>query len=179
MSYAEDSSKTASEGSSKSASVRMDRSAVAKTPEVPKDPEKEARDKRAREAARARGEITFDDVKFGIEKDGVYEKEMLTDEIRKLDGKVIRIRGFILPSSIFQQKGINRFVLVRDNQECCFGPGAALYDCMMVEMEPGKSTDFTTRMVAVKGVFTVDDQSYRYEDGNPYAVFKLVASEIK
>jgi hypothetical protein len=145
----------------------------------PVDPVKAAQDLKAREAARARGEVTFDDLKFDIEKDGEFKEDMITDAIHKMDGKVIRLRGFILPSFLFQQKGFNRFVLVRDNQECCFGPGAALYDCVMVEMEPGKTADFTTRVVTVKGNFTTDTTSYRYPDGEPYAVFKITASEVK
>jgi len=145
----------------------------------PVDPVKAAQEKKAREAARARGEITFDDLKFDIEKDGAFEDKMITDSIHELDTKVVRLRGFILPSFLFQQKGFTRFVLVRDNQECCFGPGAALYDCVMVEMEPGKTADFETRLVTIKGTFATDTKSYRYPDGEPYAVFKIVASEVK
>ena len=46
-------------------------------------------------------------------------------------------------------------VLVRDNLECCFGPGAALYDCVMVRMNPGKTTNFSIRPVTVEGDPTV------------------------
>ncbi|MCY2975395.1 MAG: DUF3299 domain-containing protein [Planctomycetota bacterium] len=145
----------------------------------PVDPMKAAQELKAREAARARGEVTFDDLKFDIEKDGEFKEGMITDSINKMEGETIRLRGFILPSFLFQQKGFNRFVLVRDNQECCFGPGAALYDCVMVEMEPGKTADFTTRVVTVKGNFATDTKSYRYPDGEPYAVFKIIASEVK
>jgi len=145
----------------------------------PVDPVKAAQEMKAREAARARGEVTFDDLKFDIEKDGEFKDELIADSIHEMEGKVVRLRGFILPSFLFQQKGFNRFVLVRDNQECCFGPGAALYDCVMIEMEPGKTADFTTRVVTVKGNFTTDTKSYRYPDGEPYAVFKITASEVK
>ena len=46
--------------------------------------------------------------------------------VTALEKQAVRIRGYILPS--FQQAGLTQFVLVRDNQECCFGPGAALHD---------------------------------------------------
>jgi len=118
-------------------------------------------------------------LKFDIENDGEFKEEMITDSLNELEGKVVRLRAFMLPSFLFQQKGFNRFVLVRDNQECCFGPGAALYDCVMVEMESGKTADFTTRVVTVKGSFSTDTKSYRYPDGEPYAVFKITASEVK
>ncbi|HRX80104.1 MAG TPA: DUF3299 domain-containing protein, partial [Pirellulaceae bacterium] len=100
-------------------------------------------------------DLTFDDIKFDIKKDAPFKREMLTEKIESLDGSVVKIRGYILPS--FQQKGIKQFVLVRDNMECCFGPGAALYDCILVEMAPGKSASFTVRPVSVEGKFEVSE----------------------
>ena len=70
--------------------------------------------------------ISFDDIKFEMKKKAPFKRSLLTKEIVALEDQLIKIRGYILPS--FQQKGITRFVLVRDNMECCFGPGAALYD---------------------------------------------------
>jgi hypothetical protein len=78
---------------------------------------------------------------------------MLTPAIEELDGKRIRIRGWILPTA--QKKGLKQFVLVRDNMECCFGPGAALYDCIIVEMQPGETAEFSTSSVAVTGQFSI------------------------
>lgn len=136
-------------------------------------------DRSARTAAKSKGDITFDDIKFGIEKDGLFERKMLTPEIETLHKKTVRLRGYILPASVFQQTGIKKFVLVRDNQECCFGPGAALYDCVMIEMVEGKSANFTTRPVAVRGTFMIDSESYQYPDGGHYAIYKMLATEVK
>jgi len=97
--------------------------------------------------------VTFDDLKFDIEKDEPFEPEMLTAKLEALDGEPIRVRGYILPT--VRQHGLKEFVLVRDNMECCFGPGAALYDCIMVEMEPGQTTDYSVRPVAVEGTFSI------------------------
>src|SRR5215212_1719661 len=97
--------------------------------------------------------ISFDDIKLDLKKDQPFKQELLTSAVKKLDGKVVRIRGYILPS--FQQSGIKQFVLVRDNMECCFGPGAALHDCIVVEMSAGTTTDFTVRPVTVEGKFSV------------------------
>ena len=94
---------------------------------------------------------SFDDVKFEMEKGDPFTPSLLPADVASLDGQRIRIRGYILPS--FQQEGITQFVLVRDNMECCFGPGAALYDCIVVRMMPGKSTNFSVRPVAVSGTF--------------------------
>jgi len=150
-----------------------------KPPEPPKSERQLAEERKAREAARKRGEITFDDLKFNIEKGGQFKEEMITPEIKELDKKVVKLRGFILPTSVFQQSGIKQFVLVRDNQECCFGPGAALYDCVIVEMAAGKTATFSTRVVGVKGKLEIDSESFQYPDGGHYAIYKMTAEEVR
>lgn len=122
-------------------------------------------------------EITFDDVLLELEKDEPFDPAKLTDRVKELQKKVVRVRGWILPASVFQQKGIRSFVLVRDNMECCFGPGAALHDCMIVELESGKSTDFTTRPVAVEGVFDV--REFKDPTGKHYAIYHLRGRSVK
>ncbi len=135
-------------------------------------------DRSSRDTARSKGEITFDDLKFEIERDGRFERSMLTKEIEELNKKEIRIRGYILPASVFKQSGIEEFVLVRDNMECCFGPGAMLFDCIIVQMEKGKTADFTTRPVAVKGKFEIKE--FKYPDSEEhYAIYRMVGTEVK
>jgi hypothetical protein len=147
--------------------------------EPPKTERQLAEERKARDAARKRGEITFDDLKFDIEKGGEFKKEMITKEIEELDKKTVKLRGFILPTSVFQNSGIKQFVLVRDNQECCFGPGALLFDCVIVEMEAGKTATFSTRVVAVKGKLEIDSESFRTPEGGHYAIYKMMAQEVK
>ncbi len=76
---------------------------------------------RAKNTVRAKGEITFDDIKLELEKDQPYEEGKMTEKVKKLHEQKVKLRGYILPTSVFQQKGIKQFVLVRDNKECCFG----------------------------------------------------------
>ena len=145
----------------------------------PKTERELAQERRARVAARNRGEITFDDLKFNIEKDGEFKAEMITPNLKEMDKKVFTLRGFMLPASVFQQSGIKKFVLVRDDRECCFGPGAALYDCVMVEMAAGKTANYSIRIVAVKGKFEIDTESYQDPDRGHEAVYKITADEVK
>lgn len=137
-----------------------------------------AEDRSSRGTAKSKGDLTFDDIKFDIEKGGKFDREMLTKDIESLHKKKIQIRGYILPSSVFKQTGIEEFVLVRDNQECCFGPGAALYDCIIISMAKGKTAKFTTRPVAVKGKFEIKEFKYPDSDEH-YAIYKLTAEEVK
>ncbi|MEM9365996.1 MAG: DUF3299 domain-containing protein [Planctomycetota bacterium] len=133
----------------------------------------------------AKGDITFDDLQFNIEKGQPFEPAQLNEVIRSLNGKDVKLRGYILPSTLFKETNIDQFVLVRDNQECCFGPGAALFDCVMIEMRPGKTTDFVTRPVEVRGRFVIDDKSYRYpggkgpDGGSHLAVFRIEGEAVR
>ena len=120
-------------------------------------------------------EITFDDIKFDMEKGAPFTPDLLPKRVTALKETRIRIRGYILPS--FQQTGLTQFVLVRDNMECCFGPGAALYDCIVVRMEPGKSADFSIRPVAVQGTFRL--QELRGPDGNHLAIYAMDGESVR
>ncbi len=128
-----------------------------------------------RASAVAPREISFDDIKFEMEKGAPFTRDLLPKRVTSLAGAAIRIRGYILPS--FQQTGLTQFVLVRDNQECCFGPGAALYDCIVVRMRPGKTADFSIRPVAVAGTFRLDE--LRGPDGSHLAIYALDGDEVK
>jgi len=114
-------------------------------------------------------DLTFDDVKFPIETNEEFTRDVLTEEIKALDGKRIKIRGYIRPS--FKQTGIQKFILVRDNQECCFGPGAMLYDCMIVTLNKAAATEFTTRPITVEGEFYLKE--FEGPDGKLWAIFRL------
>jgi hypothetical protein len=146
----------------------------------PQEPQQSAsEDPRAnRRLPQRKGDITFDDIKFDIEPDGKFERSMLTEKIEALHKQPIKIRGFILPSSVMQQRNIQRFVLVRDNQECCFGPGAALYDCIIVEMQGDARAQFTTRPVTVSGKFQIKEFKYPGEDTH-YAIYAMEAKEVQ
>ena len=113
--------------------------------------------------------VTFDDVKFEIEKNDDFSRQILTDKINNFEGKRIKIRGYIRPS--FKQTGIEKFILVRDNQECCFGPGAMIYDCMIVGMKKGTATEFTTRPITVEGDFYLKE--FEGPDGKLWAIYRL------
>ena len=117
---------------------------------------------------------TFDDLRFNIEVGGKFERKMLPESIAGLDGEPIRIRGFILPTP--QKRGIKQFVLVRDNQECCFGPGAALFDCILVDMNGGQSAEYTIRPVAVTGKFAIQEVVI---DGKHWAIYHIAGDEVK
>ena len=120
-------------------------------------------------------QISFDDLVFAMEKGGKFERSMLTEKILQMNGEQIRIRGFIRPA--FKETGISKFVFVRDNQECCFGPGAALYDCILVELGGEKTTDYTVRPITVLG--TIYIKEFKGPDGNIWAIYRMKNASVE
>ena len=120
-------------------------------------------------------EISFDDIVFEMEEDTPFSQKLLPERVTSFVGQQIRIRGYILPS--FQQTGLTQFVLVRDNMECCFGPGAALYDCVVVKMLPSRTAEFSIRPVAVTGTFGIKE--LKGPDGNHLAVYSLMGESVR
>lgn len=120
-------------------------------------------------------DLTFDDLAFEIPKGEPFDWSMLTPDIHVYDGKKITLRGYIKPS--FTQKNIKQFVFVRDNQECCFGPGAALFDCVLVKLAEGRDTNYTVRPVTVEGEFYL--RKYAGPDGNVWAIYRIREGIVK
>ncbi len=114
-------------------------------------------------------ETTFDDIKFEMEKTEKFQRSMITPSIEHLFDRRIRIRGYMFPT--LKKRGLTQFVLVRDNLECCFGPGAALFDCILVHMQPGKSAEYSIRPVAVEGTFRFEE--FVDYDGTVRAIYHL------
>jgi hypothetical protein len=135
---------------------------AAETPKKPVDPNRT-------------NNYSFDDLKFDIEKDAPFERSMLPKKIEEYAGQRVSIRGFILPTSF--ATGLTSFVLVRDNMECCFGPGAALYDCIVIEMAEGKTTDYSIRPVTVEGKFSIDE--FIGPNRRHLAIYKIVADKVE
>lgn len=121
-------------------------------------------------------ETTFDDLKFEMTKTELFDRKMLTPKVNALMGKKVRLRGYIFPT--LRKTGLDRIVLVRDNMECCFGPGAALFDCVLVTMAPGKTAEYTIRPVAVEGEIRLDELQGG-PDGRPLAIYQMVGHEVE
>jgi len=120
-------------------------------------------------------DATFDDLKFEIEPDAPFDESMLTPKVKGFFDRPIRIRGYIYPT--LKKRGIKQFVLVRDNLECCFGPGAALFDCILVHMKEGKTAEFSIRPVAVEGTFKFEE--FIDYDGTTRAIFRLDGESVE
>ena len=157
------------------AEIRREKLLKGMVDETEERPDKPTFTNRPKKKVNGVTEVTFDDIKFEMEKTETFKREMLTEFINDLNGSRINIRGYIRPST--RQKGLTKFVFVRDNKECCFGPGAALFDCVLVKLTKGEKSDYTVRPVTVEGDFYVKE--YRGPDGRIWAVFRIKNGVVK
>ncbi len=94
--------------------------------------------------------------------------DFMPDWLNGLNGKTVRVRGFMYPT--YETEGIERFVLARDNQICCFGRDPKVYDLIQIDMKPGKTTNYipATRAFDVVGTLKIQMLS---QDGKPYGLY--------
>lgn len=95
--------------------------------------------------------------------------------LKGLSGQRIKIRGFMYPT--FVDEGIERFVLARDNQICCFGRDPKIYDLVQIDMRAGTTTNYipATRAFDVVGRFKI---KISVEGGKPFELYFLEDAEV-
>lgn len=100
--------------------------------------------------------------------------ELMPAWLKELNGKPIRIRGFMYPT--FEPSGIEQFVLARDNQICCFGRDPKIYDLIAIQMKSGKTTNYIpNRPFDVAGIFRIEMLE---EGGKPLGLYWISDAEI-
>lgn len=121
-------------------------------------------------------EITFNDLKFEIANDAKFDRKMIGEKLANLDGKPVKIRGIILPASVYQRDGIKLFILTYKSWEHCVSPLTSLIDSVRVEMAENTSTSFTTQPVVVEGEFSIKE--WAVINGRPAAVYHIKAISV-
>src|SRR5690242_8936241 len=100
-------------------------------------------------------------------------------EVSSLEGKNVFIKGYIRPDSVTVPRGIDQFLLVRDNNQCCFGDMSKIkyYDQIYVKMTGDHRLDFSRGVFAIGGKLHIEPQ-YALP-GSPKTVFTLTADYAK
>ncbi|MEZ5940973.1 MAG: DUF3299 domain-containing protein [Planctomycetaceae bacterium] len=75
------------------------------------------------------------------------------DDVASLDGKKVFLKGYIYPTK--QVSGLTKFLLLKDNGQCCFGGKPALQDRITVDLV-GFDVDHTYNKVSVSGTFRIN-----------------------
>ncbi len=95
-------------------------------------------------------------------------QRVIPKSIKHLGGKRVFIKGYIRQDSTPVRTNIDRFILVRDNQECCFGSinDVAYFDQILVTMQGSMTTDYSTKLFRIGGVLKFHPENLA-KPGNP------------
>ncbi|MDG2382663.1 MAG: DUF3299 domain-containing protein [Pirellulaceae bacterium] len=118
-------------------------------------------------------DISFDDIKLPMQEDMVFRPFMLTDRVKELDGKRIRISGYMLPDT--RTKGIKQFVLLK-NTECKFGPGGQADHLLNVLMTEGQDARFRSEPISIEGRLTI--KPFQGPDGNTWSIYDIICDRV-
>lgn len=119
-------------------------------------------------------EISFDDIDLPIDADMVFRPFMMTERARALDGKRVRINGFMLADA--KTRGIKEFILVK-NTECKFGPGGQADHLVNVKVNIKNGVTHKTEAVSIEGVLTINP--FTGFDGNTWSIFDMACDRME
>ena len=86
-------------------------------------------------------------------------------DVEKLNGEKIFLKGYMYPMQ--QKTGLTAFVLVKDNQQCCFGGQPAVTDMIEIHMQEGRTAKDFRGLTSVAGVFRVAQSEGIQQNLNP------------
>ncbi|MBL8809970.1 MAG: DUF3299 domain-containing protein [Planctomycetaceae bacterium] len=96
------------------------------------------------------------------------------DWLSELDGKPVRIRGFMYPT--FAATDLTEFVLARDNGICCFVRKPKVYDIIGVTLADGEKTDYIEgRPFDVQGILRIDPAA---DDNNLSRLYRIEQAKV-
>lgn len=103
---------------------------------------------------------------------------LVPPDIAALDGKRVFIKGYIRPDSVTMTRGIDRLLLVRDNNQCCFGDLSKIkfHDQVDVDMVGSQRVDFSRGILRMGGVLKIHPENLAYGPG--YPVYSLKADYV-
>lgn len=115
-------------------------------------------------------EITFDTLVLDVRKASDYDAtKHLTDQVKGLAGKQVRVRGNIMPG--FQVEGIEQFVLERDNLREYGKRDVLQHELILAKMAACTTTRFTLRPVIVEGTFQL--REFKTSEGKILAIYAI------
>ena len=117
----------------------------------------------------------------GMKPDELEERngKVTAADVLALEGQRVFIKGYIRPDSITVPRGIDRFLLVRDNNQCCFGDLSKIkyYDQIDVKMSGSERVDYSQGVIRIGGILHIEPQNV--VTGSQVPVFSLVADYAK
>ncbi len=111
----------------------------------------------------------------------VRGSHIVPPDVAALDGQKVFIKGYIRPDSTNNglRFNIKKFLLVRDNNQCCFGDMSAVqyFDQMEVRLKGDLTVDYSPGLFRMGGTLRVDPRNAAYGSGK--TVYRLEADHAE
>jgi hypothetical protein len=138
---------------------------------------------RASAGASAPAASTYEQLSFAVLSDFDYEvpdpldpaskvqSDQLPAKVRALNGKMVSIRGFMLPLDL-DADGVSQFMLNASFDMCYFGAPVRMNEWILVKMKPGKKAKFSHLAFNVNGRLEVGEE---IKNGRVLSLYRLEA----
>jgi hypothetical protein len=134
-----------------------------------------AADKRKKHTPPANGQV----LEIAMQELGNFEYNAdkggnIPDDVKKLSGSKVRIKGFMIP--LDQADNISHFSLVPSLFACCFGQPPQVQHQVVVHTPKGKAVSYYPDEIVCEGTLKVEE---RKEDGYIVSVFEMDVNSVK
>lgn len=104
---------------------------------------------------------------------------LVPPDVAALDGRKVFIKGYFRPDSAKYTANVKRFLLVRDNNQCCFGDLSAVnfFDQVAVTMAGARTVDYSTKVFRMGGKLHIRPENATNGAGLP--VYTLEADHAE
>jgi hypothetical protein len=98
-------------------------------------------------------------------------------DVAALNGEKVFIQGYFRPDSAPYTENVKEFLLVRDNNQCCFGDLSSVqfFDQIAIGLVGGKTVDFTQRLLRLGGKLHIKPENV----GSKLPVYILEADYVQ
>jgi hypothetical protein len=106
-----------------------------------------------------------------------YDQEKggsVPDDVKRLSGSMIRLRGFMIPMD--QAENITQFALVPSLFACCFGQPPQVQHTVVVNCPKGKAVSYCPDEIVVEGKLNVQEKK---DDGYVVSIFEVTVTSVK
>jgi hypothetical protein len=94
-----------------------------------------------------------------------------------LEGQKIFIKGYVYPGR--EKDGIRRFLLVRDQGQCCFGGNPKITDRILVTLDDPLRLTYASRVFKLGGTFHVEAHDSTIDDAKGGVYYHLKADYLQ
>lgn len=119
--------------------------------------------------------ITWEQLDLPIPPDSKFEPWMMTTRVQALDGRQVRIEGYMF-GGLFQTTGLRSFPLLRE-KECPFGEGGQPHHAINVELAGDLRASFTTQPVTVEGKFSI--RPWNGPNGKTWSLYHMEVTKME